>query len=690
MSEEVPVPDRSQQTEPAFEREVDPDSPESDETKSNAVHPGRLDIYIGTIAVLATVSGVGGSLLPDGFDASGVERTILLTLGFAFLLLPIILICYCINLTLRQLSRLNSRSRIAVSARRKRWFIKRTTVLIPVAFAAGLVLGVLGLNWLPFDNLYETVKCQVSSCPTPTSEIAEVAAEATTETTAVGTTNPTAPPPTAIPLAVTPNATPTETAMPPTATGASATAPSNPYDASLCGLPKLITQNEEGLFSVDGKLIGGPVRFEGERLWMPYFTSQGIMLFDTFQFDASNVVSDEISGFSIRVPEGMTARVTVDNSGAREFYFVMGGDRAEICGEFAVVQMTLFTEPLSWNADQANQWQRLDHDGSALADWSPIPQDDELLRGTAAPTTISEFTATPNVLSTSTIPPSASTATSEPPTEGSTPEPSLTEVPTRTPPDSTPTEAPAQEPVFDCNIDSIVLGYESEGGGAHRLEIGGGGTQIVSIHPAPGVSPVTLIVPPREPFIINGYGRMWEGNGPGCDEFDWITFARDNMNAGHSGILVDMRTTPYEVFQFIYIGVVTVEDMLRALNISSVNYNDRWTEIDVYSSDGCNVIHNYSLDTLPEVSTSGTHIRVLFRESSGEPWKDTFFTTASEGTRFVLSQSLEGHVWEYSGCSDEHLHSLIELGRPEAVGVLYEGYVEWRSTDYFKPTGSGS
>lgn len=104
--------------------------------------------------------------------------------------------------------------------------------------------------------------------------------------------------------------------------------------------------------------------------------------------------------------------------------------------------------------------------------------------------------------------------------------------------------APAQDV---CRLDKIGTFAEVAGAGPHRIEIGGGGIQHADFYPGPGIKAVSYIVPPAEiPDIWSGYGSIWEGQSPDCDNFDWVedatNYAKARLDSGHSGLVVDLRS----------------------------------------------------------------------------------------------------------------------------------------------------
>lgn len=96
------------------------------------------------------------------------------------------------------------------------------------------------------------------------------------------------------------------------------------------------------------------------------------------------------------------------------------------------------------------------------------------------------------------------------------------------------------------------VGTWSEGNNPHRIEVGGHGVQHLDFYPAKGVKSVSYIVstldnPSGVPDIANGFGSIWEWNPPGC-QYDHVAdetnYAKARLDSGHSGIVVDLRTSP--------------------------------------------------------------------------------------------------------------------------------------------------
>lgn len=101
-----------------------------------------------------------------------------------------------------------------------------------------------------------------------------------------------------------------------------------------------------------------------------------------------------------------------------------------------------------------------------------------------------------------------------------------------------------------CRLDKIATIYEEAVTEPQRIEIAGHGVQHVDYYPNRGVKAVSYIVaaitPPEVPAIWWGFGSIWEGQLPECQDFDWeadaIGYASARLDSGHSGIVVDLRS----------------------------------------------------------------------------------------------------------------------------------------------------
>ncbi|MBI2031739.1 MAG: hypothetical protein HYT08_03950 [Candidatus Levybacteria bacterium] len=89
----------------------------------------------------------------------------------------------------------------------------------------------------------------------------------------------------------------------------------------------------------------------------------------------------------------------------------------------------------------------------------------------------------------------------------------------------------------------------------YRIEMGGHGGQHFDFYPQVGVKAVSFIVDPIAnpdgvPSIAFGYGSLWEWNPPGCT-YDYVAdataYARARLDSDHSGLVVDLRTSPPKV-----------------------------------------------------------------------------------------------------------------------------------------------
>lgn len=86
------------------------------------------------------------------------------------------------------------------------------------------------------------------------------------------------------------------------------------------------------------------------------------------------------------------------------------------------------------------------------------------------------------------------------------------------------------------------------------IEVGGGGWQHFDYHPNTGVAAVSYIVGPQKAMKWTGYGSIWEWNGPGCKDNNYVQDAvnyasgdasinrPDRLTQGHSGIVIDLRS----------------------------------------------------------------------------------------------------------------------------------------------------
>lgn len=98
----------------------------------------------------------------------------------------------------------------------------------------------------------------------------------------------------------------------------------------------------------------------------------------------------------------------------------------------------------------------------------------------------------------------------------------------------------------------------------------------------------------------------------------------------------------------------------------------------------CRVIHDYQLKDLPEVSTSyGNFIHVEYYVE-GQPE----FETLLPGGRYTLNTQFPGgHVWEYTGCTQNEVMAQINahITRRLEQKANNGGYQEWQSTGFFSP-----
>ncbi len=98
----------------------------------------------------------------------------------------------------------------------------------------------------------------------------------------------------------------------------------------------------------------------------------------------------------------------------------------------------------------------------------------------------------------------------------------------------------------------------------------------------------------------------------------------------------------------------------------------------------CKVIHDYQLKDLSEVATSvGNYIHVEFYVD-GQPE----FETLLPGGRYTLNTQFPGgHVWEYSGCSENEVMVQINahIARRLSQKANNGGFQEWKSTGFFSP-----
>lgn len=104
---------------------------------------------------------------------------------------------------------------------------------------------------------------------------------------------------------------------------------------------------------------------------------------------------------------------------------------------------------------------------------------------------------------------------------------------------------------------------------------------------------------------------------------------------------------------------------------------------------GCRVIHDYQLQDLPEVATSGSHIRVEFWDDGTPGEKETYLpASAADGGRFILTRPLKGHVWEFADCTDEQMlaDATATAQRRLDGHAVNMGYVQWQTTGLFQPS----
>lgn len=100
-----------------------------------------------------------------------------------------------------------------------------------------------------------------------------------------------------------------------------------------------------------------------------------------------------------------------------------------------------------------------------------------------------------------------------------------------------------QQSSTTCSLDGINMMNQTQSGGQHRVEVGGGNDQVIVYYTQPGQTKVTYIIGPQEvPVIWYGYGQMWEERE--CS--DLVSWARNEsqreMANDHSGITYDLRS----------------------------------------------------------------------------------------------------------------------------------------------------
>lgn len=105
----------------------------------------------------------------------------------------------------------------------------------------------------------------------------------------------------------------------------------------------------------------------------------------------------------------------------------------------------------------------------------------------------------------------------------------------------------------------------------------------------------------------------------------------------------------------------------------------------------CHAFHDYGLKFKPEVSTSGTYVRVQYWSPNLPPGERETFMGAHEAVeaRFLVTRpDLDGHVWEFKGACDD-VQMLADANasttRRIAAGADNRGYVSWRETGLFTP-----
>lgn len=109
------------------------------------------------------------------------------------------------------------------------------------------------------------------------------------------------------------------------------------------------------------------------------------------------------------------------------------------------------------------------------------------------------------------------------------------------------------------------------------------------------------------------------------------------------------------------------------------------------SAGPCHAFHDYGLKFKPEVSTSGTYVRVQYWSPALPPGERETFMSAAEAVeaRFLVTRpDLDGHVWEFKGACDDALmlaDAKTSTERRIAAGADNRGYVPWRDTGLFQP-----
>lgn len=95
-----------------------------------------------------------------------------------------------------------------------------------------------------------------------------------------------------------------------------------------------------------------------------------------------------------------------------------------------------------------------------------------------------------------------------------------------------------------CWFDQAVTANQDSGGNRERIEIGGGGRQIVVYYPHEGVAAIAYIIGPREtPADWWGFGYILQAVG-NCDSYDFVGNTPEQLkklSVGWSGIIIDLR-----------------------------------------------------------------------------------------------------------------------------------------------------
>ncbi len=110
-------------------------------------------------------------------------------------------------------------------------------------------------------------------------------------------------------------------------------------------------ESTEGIeFSVDGKLIGGPVS-----AWKRIRTEEGVIISGAHEFINTPRADGVYPRYEFRIPSKAHADIYLDVDGEEKVYTAMGSDDARLGSEFSVKKLQLYVSSREWS-DDAKDW----------------------------------------------------------------------------------------------------------------------------------------------------------------------------------------------------------------------------------------------------------------------------------------------------------------------------------------------